>query len=136
MAKSSGGIRGRRKETPDIQTVKKGLMVAGRFNSSSSRWNNNSQYNLGLQDDAQLVIDDIAKGDSFAAKVAQSVKQYNYRISEKQAYVIAKEAVEKRNKFLYSKDNKTLKMAFTKSPEYGTEEYDKWIERLAKSEIG
>ena len=38
MAKSSGGIRGGRKEAPDIQTVKKGLMVAGRFNSSSSRW--------------------------------------------------------------------------------------------------
>lgn len=41
MAKSSGGIRGG--GVPDIQTVKKGLMVAGRFNSSSSRWNNNSQ---------------------------------------------------------------------------------------------
>ena len=73
MAKSSGGIRGGSRVTLDIQTVKKGLMIAGAFNSREARWNNNSQYRFGYHDDAQLVIDDIAKGNSFAAQVAQSV---------------------------------------------------------------
>lgn len=107
MAKSSGNTRrGGKRKTLDINAVKKGLMVAGAFNSREARWNNNASYHLGFHDDAQLVIDDVAKGRSFASKVAQSVKQNNYRISEKQAYVIAKEAVEKKNKFLFGRDKK------------------------------
>lgn len=59
MSKSSGGIRSGRKEVPDIQTVKKGLMIAGSFNNTAERWNNNATYRLGFHDDAQLVIDEV-----------------------------------------------------------------------------
>ena len=60
-----------------------------------NRWNRNSEYSLGMNAQAQNVIDQVADGNhGFASQVAQTVRKYNYRISEKQAYVIAKAAVD------------------------------------------
>lgn len=118
MSKSSGNVRKSRgglDRVLDINSVKNGLYAAG----VKDRKNNNSTFALGFVDDAQSVVDSVAKGDSFASKVAQSVQKYGYKMSEKQAYVIAKEAVETRNKALFERDNKTVRPLFQKSePEF------------------
>lgn len=49
----------------------------------------------------------------FASQVAQSVRKYNYKISEKQAYVIAKAATEGKIGRLYNPD-KTIRIVFRK----------------------
>lgn len=97
MAKTSGGVRSndrsRANNRPpiDVQSVKTGLMQYAR----EDRWNRNSEYSLGMNAQAQNVIDQVADGNhGFASQVAQTVRRYNYRISEKQAYVIAKAAVD------------------------------------------
>lgn len=93
MAKTAGGVRGAKaKRMPlDVQSVKSGLV---RYAMADKR-NRNSEYRLGFNDDAQSVVDNVAKGNyGFASQVAQTVQRYNYRISEKQAYVIARAAVE------------------------------------------
>lgn len=112
MAKTSGGVRGsnaKNRPVADVQVVKQSLM---RY-AKEDRWNRNTEYNLGFNADAQSVIDDIAsKKLGFASQVAQTVKKYNYRISEKQAYIIARAAIESKSNFLY-KQNK-LKIIFEK----------------------
>ena len=96
MAKTSGGVRSndrsRAKQTPiDVQDVKRGLLNYAQID----RWNRSNDYHLGFNDQAQTVIDRVAAGNfGFPSQVAQTVKKYNYRISEKQAYVIAKAAVD------------------------------------------
>ena len=97
MAKTSGGVRASTslrssKRTPiDVQSVKRGLVDYAR----EDRLNRNSEYSLGMNAQAQGVIDQVADGNyGFASQVAQTVRKYNYRISEKQAYVIAKSAVD------------------------------------------
>ena len=78
-------------EIYDINDVKIALL---RY-TKEDKWNRNTEYHLGFNDQAQDLIDDIANGDfGFASDVAKSVQKYNYSISEKQAYVIAKTAVE------------------------------------------
>lgn len=97
MAKTSGGIRkngmGRanNRHPVDVQAVKRGLLNYAK----TDRWNRSNDYYLGFNDQAQTVIDKVAVGNyGFPSQVAQTVKKYNYRISEKQAYVIAKAAVD------------------------------------------
>ena len=77
-----------------IQKVKSALV---RY-AKSDKWNRNSEYNLGMNDDAQWVIDMVADGSfGFASDIANTIKKYNYSVSEKQAYWIAKTAVENFN---------------------------------------
>lgn len=98
MAKTSGGVRTggkvrnvRKQPAYDIQSVKRGLI---RY-AKEDKWNRNTEYRLGFNSDAQGVIDQVAKGNyGFASQVAETVRRYGYRISEKQAYVIARAAVE------------------------------------------
>lgn len=57
------------------------------------RWNNNSASEFN--DEAQTIIELVSKGAyGFASEIAQTVVKYNFRISEKQAYWIARVAVE------------------------------------------
>ena len=97
MAKSAGGVRSndssRANNRPpiDVQDVKRGLLDYAKID----RWNRSNDYYWGFNDQAQTVIDRVAAGNfGFPSQVAQTVKKYNYRISEKQAYVIAKAAVD------------------------------------------
>ena len=96
MAKTSGGVRSNNRSRAnrppiDVQGVKRGLLNYAKID----RWNRSNDYYLGVNDQAQTVIDRVAAGNyGFPSQVAQTVKKYNYRISEKQAYVIAKAAVD------------------------------------------
>ena len=113
MGKTSGGVRNiNRVENPDIQRVKRGLLVYSKID----KWNRNTNYRLGFNDDAHSVIDDVADNNwGFASEVAKTVRKYNYRISEKQAYIIAKAAVENKSTFLWESNNKELKIIFKKT---------------------
>lgn len=115
MAKSSGGTRGKvgnsngggdrqAAQVNDVTNALKSYTVV-------DRWNKNTAYNMGWNDDAQSVIDDVAKGNyGFASDVAKTVASRNYRsISDKQAYVIAKAAVDNNVSALYKgKELKTI----------------------------
>jgi hypothetical protein len=80
--------------TEKIQVVKSSLVRYAR----ADRWNRNTEYNLGFNDDAQWLIEMVADGSfGFASDIASTVKKYNYSVSEKQAYWIAKTAVENFN---------------------------------------
>lgn len=75
-----------------IQKVKSALLSYAK----TDRWNNNTVYHLGFNDEAQMVIDMVADGNfGFASEIATTVRKFKYSISEKQAYWIAKTAVEK-----------------------------------------
>lgn len=77
--------------TVDLQNVKRALLTYAK----ADRWNNNSAYSLGFNDMAQGLIDRVANGDyGFPSEIAQTVSKYGYKISEKQAYWIAKAGVE------------------------------------------
>ena len=72
-----------------IQEVKSFLVRYAKID----RWNNNSASNFN--DEAQSIIERIAIGDyGFASEIAQTVVKYNFSISEKQAYWVARTAVE------------------------------------------
>lgn len=115
--------RGGNRNLPDVNTVKTALM---RY-TKEDRYNKNSSYNLGLNSQAQNVIYGVSQGDGFASKVAQTIVKNNYRsITEKQAYIIAKEAVDSKSKWLYDKKGK-LNVIFEKAPKYGTPEYYEWL---------
>lgn len=108
MSKSSGGVRqvnvrnnkaksAAVKLTPQqqkehINQVKRSLEDY----TVVDRWRKNNAYHHGYNDQAQSLIDDVAEGNyGFASDVAKTVASRNYRyISEKQAYVIARAAVE------------------------------------------
>lgn len=119
MAKTSGGVRssissGRsnKRDPIDVQSVKRGLIDYAK----EDRWNRNIEYHLGMNAQAQGVIDQVADGNyGFASQVAQTVRKYNYRISEKQAYVIAKSAVDNEVPGLRKYDGKpqTIFLDFT-----------------------
>lgn len=112
MAKTSGGVRGataKNRPVPDVQAVKRALL----YYAQENRWLRNLDYELGFNGDAQAVIDDIAKKNlGFASQVAQTVKKYNYRISEKQAYIIARAAVDIKSDLFY--DYMGVKVTFKK----------------------
>lgn len=83
--------------TEKIQVVKSALVRYAKVD----KWNRNTEYNLGMNDDAQWLIDQVAEGNfGFASDIANTVKKYNYSVSEKQAYWIAKIAVENLNEKL------------------------------------
>lgn len=108
MSKSSGGVRqvnvrnnktksAAVKLTPQqqkehINQVKRAI----ERHTVVNRWNDNTAYTMGWNDDAQDIVSNVAKGNyGFASDVAKTVVARNYRsISEKQAYVIARAAVE------------------------------------------
>lgn len=109
MAKSSGGTRvgsasvggGRNSAIPNsaeaIQAVKQALMSY----SATDRWNNNTAYSLGFNDQAQAAIQKLADGNyGFPSDVAKTVtgrngwKDRGAKVSEKQAYHLAKGIVE------------------------------------------
>lgn len=126
MGKTSGGVRGGKKydfSKVDVNDVKRGLMIyaqeyRGRYGVLSPKENNS---------DAQRVIDVVADGDyGFASQVAISVRNYKYRISEKQAYVIARATIDHKIKQIFDKNGK-LSGIFQKRPEYGTPEYYEWL---------
>lgn len=81
----------------DVQTVKEALMQY----ANQDKWNKNTEYQMGFNADAMGVIEDIAKGDhGLATTIAKDLTsrpnwdKYGARLSEKQAYVLAKAAVE------------------------------------------
>jgi len=80
-----------------IALVKESLMNYAKMD----RWNDNTSYHMGFNDDAMQVVEEVAKGNyGFASQVAQTATnspnwdKYGYRLSEKQAYIIARAAVE------------------------------------------
>lgn len=117
MSKGNGGTRGSGRPSSSggnyvpntaegIQYVKSQLM---RF-TQVDRWNRNTEYQLGLNDEAQFVVEMVAKGNyGFASQVAQTAvnspnwNQNGYKLSEKQAYIIASAAVQ--NKLVSQTDN-------------------------------
>ena len=81
----------------DVNIVKDNLM---RY-VPMDKWNRNTDYQMGLNDMAQGIVEDVAKGDyGVATDIAQRAvnspnwNKYGYNLSEKQAYVVAKAAVE------------------------------------------
>lgn len=81
----------------DVQTVKEALMEYSRVD----KWNKNTEYRMGFNDDAQAVVEKLAKGDyGLASTIAKQAvdspnwNKYGYKFSEKQAYVMGKAAVE------------------------------------------
>lgn len=116
MSKGNGGTRGSGRPSsggnyvpntaPGIQYVKSQLM----FYSATDRRNQNTAYHMGFNDQAQQLIEQVAKGNyGFASQVAQTAvnspnwNQYGYKLSEKQAYIIAKAAVD--NKLVSQTDH-------------------------------
>lgn len=98
-------------EQTDISTVSNALF---RY-AKEDRWNQDTVYSMGFNSDAQAVIDDVAEMKlGFASDVANSVKQRNYTISEKQAYVIGKAALDNKSKYLVDNKTKELKVIFQK----------------------
>lgn len=82
--------------------------------AKEDKWNRNSEYRAGFNDDAQAVIDEVAEMKlGFASDVAASVKSRNYTISEKQAYVIAKAAMDNKARSLIT-NKKELRIIFKK----------------------
>lgn len=76
-----------------LQSVKNSIMAY----SKTDKWNKNTAYNVGFNDDVQGAIESLAKGDyGFPSQVAKSVtsrpgwKQNGATVSEKQAYHLAK----------------------------------------------
>lgn len=93
---------------PDIQKVKGALVAYAR----EDKWNKNTAYELGFNGDAQSVIEQVANSAfGFASEIAQTVVKYNFKISEKQAYWIAKAAVENNVSMLFDRNNE-LKVIF------------------------
>lgn len=108
MAKGSGGTRGGGASAKgrglnfdsdynDVNIVKQNLMKY----VPMDKWNKNTEYQMGLNDTAQGIVEDVAKGDyGLATTIAKQAvgspnwNKYGYSLSEKQAYVIAKAAVE------------------------------------------
>lgn len=131
MAKTSGGNRGGGKKNDfskvEVNDVKQGLMTyareyQGRYGTLSPK-----DYNS----DAQRVIDVVADGNfGFASQVATSVKNSGYRISEKQAYVIARATIENKVKQIFNK-NGQLNDIFKKRPKRGTDEYSGYMEEIS-----
>ena len=94
-----------------VQFVKKQLLEYVPMN----KWNNHTDYAMGFNADAQNVVEKIAKGDyGFATKVAQTVvnspnwDKYGYKLSEKQAYILADAAV--KNKLITQEKGSIFKM--------------------------
>ena len=128
MAKTSGGNRGGGGKKNDfskveVNDVKQGLYTyareyQGRYGTLSPK-----DYNS----DAQRVVDAVADGNyGFSSQVATSVRNSGYRISEKQAYVIAKSAVDNKVKQIFNKKGQ-LNDIFKKRPKRGTPEYYEWL---------
>lgn len=97
MAKSSGGVRTQVKLTPQqqkehISQVKRMLENYTYFDGRNKAF----EHDMGWNDQAQVLVDNVADGNyGFASDVAKTVVSRKYRsISEKQAYVIARAAVE------------------------------------------
>ena len=117
MSKGNGGTRGSGRPASSggnyvpntaegIQYVKSQLMSY----SATDRRNQNTAYQMGFNDQAQQLIEQVAKGNyGFASQVAQTAVnspnwgQYGYKLSEKQAYIIAAAAVQ--NKLVSQTDN-------------------------------
>lgn len=127
MSKGSGGTRSGRSggsssannpvpNTPEgVQYVKQALQSY----SKTDKWNKNTAYNMGFNDDAQSLIEKVANGNyGFASQVAQTAvnspnwNNSGYQLSEKQAYVIAKAAVENK---LASQDKVIFDMSVGKA---------------------
>ena len=130
MGRNSNGVRGganvsTRTQTADeynndlgvtVQSIKDALLSY----ASIDRWNRSSAYNMGFNDQATGLVEELAKGDyGLASTIAkQAVErngwgQYGARFSEKQAYVLAKSAY----------DNKVVKgeLIFTDSSKEAAE---------------
>lgn len=127
MAKTSGSNRGGVRKNDfskvNVNDVKQGLMTyaqeyRGRYGTLSPK-----EYNS----DAQRVIDVVADGNyGFASQVATSVKNSGYRISEKQAYVIARATIENKVTQIFNKKGQ-INEIFKKRPKRGTPEYYEWL---------
>lgn len=107
MAKASGGTRGggasgrsggkADMSFTDVETVAGALKQY----SSVDRWNKNTEYQMGFNDDAQGLVEQLAKGDyGLASTIAKQATErpgwnkYGANFSDKQSYVMAKAAVE------------------------------------------
>lgn len=85
---------------PDsLQTIKSSILSY----SVIDRWNKNSEFSLGFNDEAQRLVETIAKSDyGLASAIANRAvsspnwDKYGYRFSDKQAYVLAKTAIDNR----------------------------------------
>lgn len=111
MGRNSGGNRGvsisiGRKgfdfENVDASTVANSLSRYARVD----KWNDNSSYRMGFEDDARMVIDNVAEINvGFASDIAKTVQKYNYKISDKQAFVIASAAIKNKIPSLLTRSN-------------------------------
>lgn len=104
MAKTSGGVRGttvKNRPFANIYTVKEFILKNAHLDSWQRAKARYSSDNIEKNYIVKDIIDDVSKNTDFASQVAQTVKKYNYRMSEKQAYVIARSAVEMKAEHLY-----------------------------------
>lgn len=114
MGRNSGGVRGSasmvnkgsnyadaiaayKNDYDNLQTVKESIMSY----STVDRWNKNSSYSHGFNDEAQGLVEKLAKGDyGLATTIAKQAvdnpnwDKYGARFSEKQSYVMAKAAID------------------------------------------
>lgn len=107
MAKASGGTRGggasvrsggaRDMSFTDVNTVADALQKYGNMD----RWNKNTEYQMGFNDDAMGLVEKLAKGDyGLASTIAKQATErpnwnkYGANFSPKQSYVMAKAAVD------------------------------------------
>lgn len=105
-ARSGGGSRGgggagasqaEQERWSDVNTVQRALQ----YYANVDRWNKSSEYQLGFNDEAQGLVEDLAKGNyGLASTIAKQAverpnwKKYGSKFSDKQAYVMAKAAVD------------------------------------------
>lgn len=106
MAKASGQTRNNRGRTNNskileynkttVNDVKEALMLYSKID----KWNNNTAYQNGYNDDALTVVEKVANANiGLATTIAKQAinskryKEYGVTLSEKQAYVIADAAV-------------------------------------------
>lgn len=106
MGKNSGSVRQSNKK-PQLssyavtkETINDVSRALQRY-SKVDRWNNNTAYNLGFNSDAQKVVERLSEGNyGIATDIAKRAvlnpnwNKYGYNFSDKQAYVIAKAALE------------------------------------------
>lgn len=114
-ASKKSGARDEYFKDADVGTVARSLESYAKVD----KWNRSSVYQAGFNDDAQGVIDEIASGNfGFASDVAKTVAKYNYKISPKQAYIIASAAVNNKvesllgNASVYATTGSRLKIIF------------------------
>lgn len=100
----NGGLGGnsRKKKEPDMSWTDVNVVASALVRyGNMDRWNRHTAYAMGFNDDAMGLVEDLAKGDyGLASTIAQQAvsrpnwAKYGAYFSAKQAYVMAKAAID------------------------------------------